>query len=523
MSYLQDNDDLNSVSLVSKNLFDIDYKTRKHLTVHVHFAPDPKRVSHRFPNIESLTLKSYSYGLKTLNISSRNLSNFREVFKRAKKLDHFGYGAIDEDQDYSGFRFPPNIRGLRIEDLTEASFPFLRPYLNQLRELELKCARIRSNCLCYFLESCPSLEVLQTDDICKDKGLKVIGQFCKKLRKLTHLGRVTQKGLIAVAQGCPNLEYLEVHILDISNKALECVGTCLKNLRDFRVILSVKGGKTDFPLDNGVRAMLMGCKNLERLDIDLCPGALTNVGLGYVGEYGHNLRHLSLSNTAKTDVGLLELLKGCPKLRKLKLKGRLFSKQAITTSVFSINQSLRYVWLDFGSFDVSVLTRPMVSAQVLTKLYLKLAGILRRLALQLVADGSDAGSIKITYTSSRVTDDIDTPFNPQYVLSEFGDIKLQGRVKDGVPHLTKVGAFEVDVSLDGHILLCRQVDEPNTIVSVASILGKENVNISTMSVYRAAPRKQAVMVIAVDEKPSEEAMKKIDEILAVEEFVFLAL
>nr|GEW15637.1 ACT domain-containing protein [Tanacetum cinerariifolium] len=196
---------------------------------------------------------------------------------------------------------------------------------------------------------------------------------------------------------------------------------------------------------------------------------------------------------------------------------------------------------------------------VLTELYLKLTGILHRLALQLVADGSDAGSVKITYTSSRVKDDIDTPLSRYMVansirnverdtlggtsekpfeiivrianvesrftsaVSKFGDIKLHGRVKDGAPHLTKVGAFEVDVSLDGHILLCRQGDEPNTIGSVASILGKENVNISTTSVYRAAPRKQAVMVIAVDEKPSEEALKKIDEIPAVEDFVFLAL
>ncbi|GJW57467.1 ACT domain-containing protein [Tanacetum coccineum] len=147
------------------------------------------------------------------------------------------------------------------------------------------------------------------------------------------------------------------------------------------------------------------------------------------------------------------------------------------------------------------------------------------LALQLVADGSDAGSIKITYTSLRATDDIDTPLICNMVanISESGDIKLQGRVKDGVQHLTKVGAFEVDVRLDGHILLCKQVDEPNTIGSVASILGKENVNISTMGVYRVAPRKQAVMVIAVDEKPSEEALKKIDEVPAVEELVFLAL
>ncbi|GKG36002.1 hypothetical protein Tco_0443680, partial [Tanacetum coccineum] len=34
---------------------------------------------------------------------------------------------------------------------------------------------------------------------------------------------------------------------------------------------------------------------------------------------------------------------------------------------------------------------------------------------------------------------------------------------------------------------------------------------------------QAVMAIGVDEKPSTEALKKIGEIPAVEEYVFLAL
>ncbi|GKA04163.1 leucine-rich repeat, cysteine-containing subtype protein [Tanacetum coccineum] len=486
-------------NMISKKFFDIVSKTRKHVTVHVHFAPDPKRVSHRFPNLKSLTLKSYSWGhytpekccipvtpwiletavkfeilkslsirnmvlsafdlqplaknrggglrsleirgckmfsedglediarccseltslrlgynwiendyeggyrtngkwfhelalcntvmesldfddpfdcydmedvtllakkcsksLVSLNISSRNLSDFREVFKHAKKLDHFGYGIIDVHPDSNGFRFPPNIRGLRIEYVTQASFPFLLPYFHHLRELDLKCV---PNCPSNLFKWSPSLEVLHTQDNCGDKGLQVIGQFCKKLRKLTRYGLATQMGLIAVAQGCPNLEYLEFTLFDISNEALECVGTRLKNLHDFRIFLDEEGGIEDFPLDNGVQAMLMGCTKLERLDIDLCLGVLTDVGLGYIGEYGHNLRHLSLSYTGESDVGLLELLKGCPKLRKLKLNGCPFSEQAITSFVFSINQSLRYAWLDYGSPDVSVLTRPMVSAQ----------------------------------------------------------------------------------------------------------------------------------------------------------------
>nr|GEY64879.1 ACT domain-containing protein [Tanacetum cinerariifolium] len=57
-----------------------------------------------------------------------------------------------------------------------------------------------------------------------------------------------------------------------------------------------------------------------------------------------------------------------------------------------------------------------------------------------------------------------------------------------------------------------------------SILGEENLNICSTSVIGSTTqRKQAVMVIGVDGKPSNEALKKIDKIPAVEEFVFLVL
>ncbi|PWA69211.1 nucleosome assembly protein 1,4 [Artemisia annua] len=194
-------------------------------------------------------------------------------------------------------------------------------------------------------------------DICGDVGCQVITKFCKKLRKLTHRGWVTQMGLISLAQGCPNLDYLEVQLLYISNEALECVGTHLKNLRDFRIWLSNKDGITDSSLDNGVRAMLMGCSKLERLDINNCFGGLTDVGLGYIGKYGHNLRYLCLCNTGESDKGLLELSKGCPRLRKLRLSGCPFSDQAVATFPLNIFP-LRYVWV-----EKRVITRPMVSAE----------------------------------------------------------------------------------------------------------------------------------------------------------------
>nr|GEY47958.1 D-3-phosphoglycerate dehydrogenase 1, chloroplastic [Tanacetum cinerariifolium] len=63
-----------------------------------------------------------------------------------------------------------------------------------------------------------------------------------------------------------------------------------------------------------------------------------------------------------------------------------------------------------------------------------------------------------------------------------GEIKVEGRVKDEVPHLTKVGALNVGVSLEENIILCRQAShQPNIIGRVVCILAKENVNISSMN------------------------------------------
>lgn len=239
-----------------------------------------------------------------------------------------------------------------------------------------------------------------------------------------------------------------------------------------------------------------------------------------------------------------------------------------------------------GELAATAVNAPMVPAEVLTELkpFVELAEKLGRLAVQLVAGGSGVKTVKVSYASSRAPDDLDTrllramitkgliePISDVFVnlvnadytakqrglrlteerilldgspesplefiqvqianveskfasaISEYGEIKVEGRVKDGVPHLTKVGSFEVDVSLEGSIILCRQVDQPGMIGKVGSILGSENVNVSFMSVGRVAPRKHAVMAIGVDEQPSKETLKKIGDVPAIEEFVFLKL
>jgi D-3-phosphoglycerate dehydrogenase len=240
-----------------------------------------------------------------------------------------------------------------------------------------------------------------------------------------------------------------------------------------------------------------------------------------------------------------------------------------------------------GELSATAVNAPMVPAEVLSELapYVSLAEKLGRLAVQLVAGESGIKGVKVVYTSARGPDDFDTrllramvtkgivePVSSTFVnlvnadytakqrglriteervshdsgaaeaplesiqvrlshvkskfagaISDGGDIVLVGRVKYGVPHLTVVGPYEVDVSMEGNLILCRQIDQPGMIGKVGNILGQKNVNVSFMSVGRTFRGKQAIMAIGVDEEPDKETLEKIGAIPAVEEFVFLEL
>ncbi|KAL6644712.1 hypothetical protein ACP70R_000715 [Stipagrostis hirtigluma subsp. patula] len=240
-----------------------------------------------------------------------------------------------------------------------------------------------------------------------------------------------------------------------------------------------------------------------------------------------------------------------------------------------------------GELAATAVNAPMVPAEVMSELapYVSLAEKLGRLAVQLVAGESGIKGVKVVYTTARGPDDLDTrllramvtkgivePVSSTFVnlvnadytakqrglriteervshdspaaeaplesiqvrlsqvqskfagaISDGGDIVLEGRVKYGVPHLTLVGPYEVDVSLEGNLILCRQIDQPGMIGKVGNILGQRNVNISFMSVGRTFRGKQAIMAIGVDEEPDKETLEKIGGIPAIEEFVFLEL
>lgn len=239
-----------------------------------------------------------------------------------------------------------------------------------------------------------------------------------------------------------------------------------------------------------------------------------------------------------------------------------------------------------GELAGTAVNAPMVPQEVLAELapYISLSEKLGRLAIQLVAGGGGVKNVKLSYLSTRTDDELDTrllramvikgliePISSAYInlvnadhvakqrglkiveerklsdgalevpletmevkiahaeskfasaLSDTGEITLEGKVKDRTPYLSRVGNFDVDISLEGSVILSRQVDQPGMIGKVGSILGEENVNISFMTVGRTGRRKKAVVAIGVDDEPHQGVLQRIGSLPAVEELVFLKI
>ncbi|KAL3645286.1 Coronatine-insensitive protein 1 [Castilleja foliolosa] len=291
--------------------------------------------------------------LASMKISDCDMSDLIGFFRSAASLEEFCGGSFSDPPGQVGEGvFPPRLCRLGLTYLDNTDMPILYPVASRLKKLDLLYALLDTEGHCLLLQICPNLETLQTRDVIGDRGLKVLAQFCKKMKRLKILPRadeqegvVSQRGLIALAQGCLELEYLAVYVSDITNASLECMGTHSKNLRDFRlVLLDREEVITDLPLDNGVRSLLIGCHELRRFALYLRPGGLTDLGLSYIGRYSPNVRWMLLGYVGESDEGLLEFSRGCPNLQKLEVRGCCFSERALALAALQL-KSLRYFWV----------------------------------------------------------------------------------------------------------------------------------------------------------------------------------
>ncbi len=96
---------------------------------------------------------------------------------------------------------------------------------------------------------------------------------------------------------------------------------------------------------------------------------------------------------------------------------------------------------------------------------------------------------------------------------------LSGTVMHHEPRIVRVGRYWTEFAPEGHILFCRNIDQPGMIGRVGTILGKASVNIQNMDVGPSVrktrstdpqgKRESALMVISVDDPIPDWALDEI--------------
>ncbi|CAI0412240.1 unnamed protein product [Linum tenue] len=326
--------------------------------------------------------------LISVKINDCEILDLIGFFRAATSLEEFCGGSFsdlpedDVPDRYSAVTFPPKLCRLGLTYMGKKEMAIVFPFAPILKRLDLLYALLDTEDHCLLIQKCANLEILETRNVIGDRGLEVLARSCKKLKRLRiergaddqgpedEEGVVSQRGLIALSQGCLELEYLAVYVSDISNEALESLGIYSKNLNDFRLVLLDREERiADLPLDNGVRALLRGCDKLKRFGLYLRQGGLTDLGMSYVGQYSTNVTWMLLGYVGNSDEGLLAFARGCPSLQKLEMRGCCFSEGALARAVLQLG-SLRYLWVQGyrasqHGRDLLAMTRPFWNIELI--------------------------------------------------------------------------------------------------------------------------------------------------------------
>lgn len=176
---------------------------------------------------------------------------------------------------------------------------------------------------------------------------------CKELQELRVFpsdlydvgnAAVTEEGLVAISEGCPKLNSLLYFCQQMTNAALITVAKNCPNFIRFRLCTlnpTIPDAVTNLPLDEGFGAIVQSCKGLKRLSVS---GLLTDQVFLYVGMYAEQLEMLSIAFAGDSDKGMLYVLNGCKKLKKLEIRDSPFGDVALLADVGKY-EAMRSLWM----------------------------------------------------------------------------------------------------------------------------------------------------------------------------------
>jgi D-3-phosphoglycerate dehydrogenase / 2-oxoglutarate reductase len=95
--------------------------------------------------------------------------------------------------------------------------------------------------------------------------------------------------------------------------------------------------------------------------------------------------------------------------------------------------------------------------------------------------------------------------------------------RDHRPWLVCVDGLPIEIELGGPMLVLRNADRPGMIGAVGTLLGAEGVNIANMNVSREPAAEEAVMVLALDSRPSADTLRRLGALDGIRSVRFVCL
>ncbi|TYG42177.1 hypothetical protein ES288_D12G236800v1 [Gossypium darwinii] len=145
-----------------------------------------------------------------------------------------------------------------------------------------------------------------------DKGLQALANGCPNLRRLVVIN-ASELGLLTVAEECLTLQELELH--KCNDNVLRGIAAC-ENLQIVKLVANVDGLYSSSVTDIGLTILAQGCKRLVRLELSGCEGSFD--GIKAIGQCCLMLEELTICDH-KMDDGWLAGLSYCENLKTLKL------------------------------------------------------------------------------------------------------------------------------------------------------------------------------------------------------------
>eukprot|EP00899_Mesostigma_viride_P023127 jgi/Mesvir1/399/Mv11290-RA.1 len=253
-----------------------------------------------------------------------------ELAQLCPGLKELSAGGMRRVTDASIEQVAANCQGLRRLDVggtcvTDASVSAIARHCADLRHLGLGGAKkVTDDSIRAVAERCPSLQYLGVSGglgVVSDASIIEIARRCRSLTGLdvhdcdNGPGGVRDLGLRAVAQHCPDLQYLSVGGLRHVRREtmIQLAARCPK----LRHLDAGGGPEMD---DEVIDALTSGCPGLRHLAVAYLSD-VTDASVIMLADRCHELEHLSvLACPRVTDVGISAVARRCLRLRHLDVR-----------------------------------------------------------------------------------------------------------------------------------------------------------------------------------------------------------